>query len=99
MNNSSNRVVMLALVLFVVGGVVVFLGNKFLWQPYTKARNQLTLLETQFDKVDREFKLFKFERQKLSELNKMSLPNDFDLAVTLYQRQLGPLLEKNGLVI
>ena len=43
MNNSSNRVVMLALVLFVVGGVIVFLGNKFLYQPYTKAKSQLAL--------------------------------------------------------
>lgn len=99
MNNSSNRVVMTALVLFVVGGVVVFLGNKFLWQPYTKAKSQLAFIENEFEKKDQEFRIFKFERQKLSELKKMSLPNDFDLAVSSYRRQLDPLLEKNGLAI
>src|SRR3954453_15118829 len=99
MNNSSNRVVMTALGLFVVGGVVVFLGNKFLWVPYNKANNQLTLLQKQFDEKDQEFNNFKREKQRLSELNKMSLPDDFDLAVSLYRRQLEPLLEKNGLSI
>jgi hypothetical protein len=91
----------LVIILVSVLGIVV-LGvatNKFILGPHREANNKITQLNTEIEKKENDLKMYRIEKQRLSKWNKLSLPNNIDVASAEYAQMLKPLLRKAGLTV
>jgi hypothetical protein len=100
MNNESSKRIVIAVVILVVGmGAVALIGNRMFLQPYTKARAQLDLLETEVEKKEREQHQFRLDQANAAKWKKKSLRKDADLAITNYGNMLQTKLVEFGLTL
>lgn len=100
MNNDSAKRVLLTVVILIVGGFALYVtGNKIVYQPYVKAKNRLKVLEDDVYEKETTFNRFKIDQANFASWNKMSLPSDFDVAVSQYHGIVKPILETSGLLV
>lgn len=99
MNDSSKRVLGLALAVAAGLGAILFLGERIFWRPYQEARNRLSNLERDVDQKDRELRTLNLEKLNMAKWNKLSLSANPGRAAAEYGSMLKPLLRECGLTV